>query len=144
MVTILVIDDERQVRDVVRDILRDEGYRVIAAAHGLDGLGVLKTVMVDCILCDLMMPVMAGDAFAAALHADPRYRHIPVLIMSAAPNALPLAPGTYAGIIEKPWTILKLLATITAALGAATPALPGDDRPAMSGMAGPDGPIIAA
>lgn len=116
MPTILVIDDELLVREVVHDILRDEGFQVVSAAHGKDGLGVLRIVAVDLILCDLMMPVMAGDVFAATLHADPRYQHIPLLITSAAPKAIPLAAGTYTGVLEKPWTIPHLLTTIASAL----------------------------
>jgi CheY-like chemotaxis protein len=125
--------------------LRDEGYHVLSAAHGRDGLGVLKVVAVDLILCDLMMPVMAGDVFAATLHADPRYQHIPLLMMSAAPTAMPLAPGTYTAVIEKPWTIPQLLTTIATALApthaASVPAMPA--QPGSVGGA-PDGPITAA
>ena len=137
MATILVIDDEPLVREVVRDILRDEGYHVVSASHGQEGLGMLRTVAVDLILCDLMMPVMAGDVFAATLHADLRYQDLPLLIMSAAPKAIPLAPGTYTGVIEKPWTIPHLLHHISRALETRSPEIapgsPSDrllDRPA--------------
>ena len=143
MPTILVIDDEPLVREVVRDILRDEGYQVVSASHGKDGLGVLRTVAVDLILCDLMMPVMAGDVFAATLYADPRYQHIPLLIMSAAPKAIPLAPGTYTGVIEKPWTIPHLLHSINTALGARTYG-PTDEPPTSFLVGDANGPIPAA
>jgi CheY-like chemotaxis protein len=144
MPTILVIDDERRIQDVVRDILRDEGYHVVSAAHGLDGLGVLKVVAVDLILCDLMMPVMAGDIFAANLHADLRYLHIPLVMMSATPKALVLARATYTAMIEKPWTILHLLATITTTLETAARSCPGSKRPFLCGPGGSDGPAITA
>jgi CheY-like chemotaxis protein len=144
MPTILVIDDERLIRDVVRDILRDEGYHVVSAAHGQAGLGVLKVVAVDLILCDLMMPVMAGDSFAANLHADLRYLHIPLVIMSATPKALVLARGTYTAMIEKPWTILHLLATITTALETAARSWPHSTRRSLCGPGGADGPALTA
>jgi CheY-like chemotaxis protein len=145
MPTILVIDDEPTVRDVVHDILRDEGYHVVSACHGKDGLGVLRTVAVDLILCDLMMPVMAGDAFAATLHADPRYQDIPLIIMSAAPKALPLAPGTYTAVLEKPWTILALLTTITTALGQPSQsAVRNSAAIPPHGLIPPDGPVPSA
>lgn len=121
MPTILVIDDEPLIRDVVRDILRDEGYFVVSAGHGRDALRVLSTVAVDLILCDLMMPVMAGDVFATALRADPRYQAIPLLIMTANPKSLSLPGGAYTAVLEKPWTILHLLTSITAALGPIAP-----------------------
>src|SRR5688500_17755008 len=88
----------------------------------------LKTVVVDAILCDLMMPVMAGDVLATTLHADPRYAAIPLIMMSAALDRTRLPAGMYTAVIEKPWTIPQLLTTIATALApthaASAPAMP--------------------
>jgi CheY-like chemotaxis protein len=145
MATIFVIDDEPAVRQVVHDILTDEGHHVISAIHGEDALAQLKTVVVDLILCDVMMPTMAGDVLAATLHADPRYTTIPLIMMSAALDRTRLPVGTYTAVLEKPWTIPQLLTTIATALvpnhTANAPVVPPTPEPPFGA---PDGPICAA
>lgn len=62
MKTILVIDDEVSLVQVMRLVLRDEGYEVLTAWNGQDGLTVLVGHPVDLIICDVMMPIMSGPA----------------------------------------------------------------------------------
>jgi CheY-like chemotaxis protein len=144
MTTILVIDDEPTVRAVVHDVLVDEGYTVITAANGADALERLKTVVVDLILCDQMMPVMPGEAFAQALRADPRYQALPLILMSAVATASIQSRSLYTAVVEKPWTIDGLLRAITAALGpSAAVTAPWAATIMPDGLA-PDGPVSAA
>lgn len=109
MATILVIDDEPTVRNLLYDILTDEGYHVVRTADGIEGLVCLKTIVVDLILCDIMMPLMDGNAFATRLRADDRYDHLPLVMMSAAASQNTLPPALYTAFLEKPFTIPALL-----------------------------------
>jgi CheY-like chemotaxis protein len=133
MPTILVIDDEPTVRNLLYDILVDEGYHVVRASDGVEGLVCLRTVVVDLILCDIMMPHMDGNAFAARLRAEARYDHLPLVMMSAAANKNILPTEMYTAFLEKPFTIPALLDLLDriAADSAATGFLPlgGDNLP---------------
>lgn len=126
MPTILVIDDEPTVRNLLYDILVDEGYHVVRASDGAEGLVCLRTVVVDLILCDIMMPNMDGNAFATRLRADARYDHVPLVMMSAAAEQNILPREMYAAFLAKPFTIPALLDILEriAADSAATGFLP--------------------
>jgi CheY-like chemotaxis protein len=116
MPTILVVDDEPTVRQVLHDVLADEGYHVLVAASGPQALTTLTTVVVDLIVSDLMMPGMSGVDLLTTLRADPRFAALPIVLMSAAPPpaTLPLDPRTR--FLAKPWTIPQLLEAIAVLL----------------------------
>jgi CheY-like chemotaxis protein len=82
---ILVVEDDRVVREVVSDALLDAGYAVAGAADGADALYQLRDHPADAILLDLMMPVMDGWTFLDVIAHDADLHSIPVGIMSAAP-----------------------------------------------------------
>ena len=82
---LLVVEDDPDHRAIVRDILEEEGYRVDTAVHGQDALDQLTSMagaLPDLILLDMLMPVMDGWAFMAALKARPVLSTIPVLVTS--------------------------------------------------------------
>lgn len=79
---VLVIDDNRDVRDYVNSLLRGE-YTVIAAANGEEGCMAAIANVPDIIICDVMMPVMDGLECCRRLKAEPRTSHIPVLMLTA-------------------------------------------------------------
>lgn len=83
--TILVIEDNVYVRSLLADVFEMEGYSVLQAGQGAEALAIMEDRQVDVILTDLRMPVMDGLKFATALRADGRYRHIPVVLLSATP-----------------------------------------------------------
>jgi CheY-like chemotaxis protein len=89
MRTIVIIDDDRELRDTLRDVLEAEGWRVEAAADGALGLACL-TALVErgappsLVLLDLMMPVMDGWQLSRAMAEDPRLAVVPVLVLSAS------------------------------------------------------------
>ena len=79
---ILVVDDELPIRELVAQVLEDEGYLVEQAANGSEALLKVQLVRPDVIVLDLMMPVMDGWTFAQACHTlsgEP----IPILVLSA-------------------------------------------------------------
>ena len=82
---ILIIEDDREISDTIRDILIDEGYRVEIASNGqaaLDHLGGTLPLP-DVMLLDIMMPIMNGYDFRTIQLADPRLRDIPIIALSA-------------------------------------------------------------
>jgi CheY-like chemotaxis protein len=90
---ILVVEDDLDARESLRDILHDEGYAVHTAADGQEALGVLARIPLPCvILLDLMMPGMNGWDFLDAL--GDALGEIPVVIVSAyqAPAGFPVLP----------------------------------------------------
>jgi CheY-like chemotaxis protein len=84
--TVLLVEDDEDIRASIAEILKDEGFQVIGAADGDDALRYLQAAAEPprLILLDLMMPVMDGWAFRAAQLADERLAKIPVVILSAA------------------------------------------------------------
>jgi CheY-like chemotaxis protein len=83
--TILVVDDDPDVRDVLALVLELEGYAVERAIDGLDALLALRTAPLPAaIVLDLEMPSMAGVEFRAAQLRDPALARIPVLVLSAS------------------------------------------------------------
>ena len=85
MSTILVVEDNDDVRDMMTVTLELEGHEVYTAANGRQALAQLENGVRPCvILLDLMMPVMNGWEFRSALQRDPRFRDIPIVVISAA------------------------------------------------------------
>jgi CheY-like chemotaxis protein len=74
--TILVVEDDDEVRNVARRLLESLGAYVVVAENGRDGLNRLATIRPDAVLCDLSMPVMDGLEFARRVRQDPRYRQV--------------------------------------------------------------------
>lgn len=60
MNTVLVVDDEPDIRDVIHVYLRNEGYQVIEATNGEEALNIIKTTSVQLVILDVMMPIMDG------------------------------------------------------------------------------------
>jgi CheY-like chemotaxis protein len=86
----MVVDDEREIRESLADILRDEGYDVLEARNGRDALDVLQRARGAALPCviilDLMMPVMDGQQFRAEQLRDAELAGIPVVVVSADSN----------------------------------------------------------
>lgn len=109
--TLLVVDDEEDIRESLRMVLEFEGYQVHTAANGKEALELLAAAEPPCvILLDLMMPVMNGWEFAARLHADPATAAIPVIIVSAFQDRAQGLPCQ--GVLGKPVDLDTLMALI--------------------------------
>jgi len=114
---ILVVDDEKMVRDTLGQALADEGYLVDVAADGADALDRVHAARPDAILLDLMMPGMNGRQFLQALRDDPAYAHVPVLIMTAVHGLeVNLASIGASEVVEKPFNIDELLNKVALAV----------------------------
>jgi len=84
--TVLVVDDERELRELIVDVFSGEGYDVLAASDGVEALQLLGSLSCtqDCVVVsDLQMPRMSGRALLRAIRADQRLGHLRVLIVSS-------------------------------------------------------------
>ena len=108
MATILVAEDNDDVREMMAVALELEGHTVHTAANGRQALVQLENGVRPCvILLDLMMPVMNGWEFRAALQRDERFKDIPVVVVSAVgSDVLKRIPGE---ILPKPVDVDTLL-----------------------------------
>jgi CheY-like chemotaxis protein len=110
--SVLVVEDDADLRAAVADILEDEGFEVHVAENGQDALVELVHMgRRPClVLLDLMMPVMDGFTFMEQLRADPGMRHVPVVVCSASVN---VPPEGASAMLRKPFEIPVLLDTVS-------------------------------
>lgn len=114
--TVLVVDDEPSIRDLIVAVLQDEGYRAIGAGSGSRALELLPIERPDLIVMDIMMPEMDGREALRRIRTTPNLRHIPVVMMSAA--YVPEQIGEeIAAFLPKPFDLDHLLDTIANVLG---------------------------
>jgi two-component system, sensor histidine kinase and response regulator len=107
---ILVVDDEEDVRESLREVLEDEGYEVSVAADGQRGLAGMRRVRPCAVILDIIMPVMSGTEMYAAMQGDPELANIPVIISTSDPTRAP--SGVL--IMKKPVDLPRLLAAVEA------------------------------
>ena len=107
---VLVVEDEAESRDTLRELLELEGYQVETASNGKAALELLETIEPCVVLLDLFMPVMDGWQVINRLRTDGRLGRINVLIITSAghraPSDLP--------VLQKPINIDKLISTLAA------------------------------
>ena len=112
--TVLLVEDDHEIRVSVRNLLEDEGYRVLTATNGRTALEMLarSEVKPSLILLDLMLPVMDGWRFAERLRAIPELADIPIAVVSAYDE--PPAPPGIVGFLRKPLRDTTLLELVDA------------------------------
>ncbi|MFL5811983.1 MAG: response regulator [Bdellovibrionia bacterium] len=105
--TVLIVEDEPEIRTVLGQLLEQFGYRVIGATNGKAALEILEsTASPTAILLDMMMPIMNGDTFLEVLNSHSDLSEIPVIQMSAA---LLEKHKSACCAIDKPFGIEKLI-----------------------------------
>lgn len=119
-VTVLVVDDERSIRSVLREILEGAGYTVVEASDGREALEHFDRddPRVDIVLSDIMMPGMDGTALAVRLQSA--VRRVPVIAMTGLDDSVRasnLASSGVATVIPKPFDRATVLAALWAARG---------------------------
>lgn len=110
--TVLVVEDDLDIRQALTDILEEHGFGVMGARDGAEALGLLaSTSDLPClILLDLMMPVMDGATFREAQRGDPRLASIPVVVLSAHRDLERHAGSLDAvSILQKPPSVRELV-----------------------------------
>ncbi len=113
---ILIVDDERPLRELLASLFEDAGYRVRSAIHGRDALDQIEAARPDLIVMDLMMPVMGGLELYRRLKHRAETRAIPIIVMSAG-LAPPDELGDPDAFIAKPFDLI----TVEAAVGRILP-----------------------
>lgn len=86
--TIMLVEDEESLRDLIQDELSAKGYNVVTARNGLEGLRKLQETELDLIICDRAMPAMTGYEFLERLRGIyPQYKDIPFVFLTALTDA---------------------------------------------------------
>ena len=113
--TILVVDDDPSVREMIGRVLAAEGYPVLSASTGAEAVEIAASNRIDLVLLDLNMPGQGGwDTFEKLTSNDPL---LAVIIVTARPGQLFTALGAGVGaLLEKPLDFPKLLETVRAVL----------------------------
>jgi CheY-like chemotaxis protein len=112
---VLVIDDDDELRETVREVLEDQGFTTAGAADGEQGLAYLRqSPRPDVILLDLSMPVMDGATFRQLQRADPALADIPVILFSAAAGLdEKVRELGVDAVIKKPISLAQLVACVS-------------------------------
>ncbi len=120
---VLVVDDEEDIRKILRRILTEKGHRVIEADRGLLALRLVKENVPDLIVLDAMLPELHGFDIARRIKGSEKYGHIPIIMISAVYRGWRIAEdlkNSYGieAYIEKPFRIAEVVAAVTRALSA--------------------------
>ncbi|MGG4141498.1 response regulator transcription factor [Paenibacillus algorifonticola] len=116
MPTVLVVDDDSEIRDVIHVYLRNEGYHVVEAADGLEALNAIKTSTIQLVILDVMMPHMDGIKACFKIR---EISNIPIIMLSAKEEDIDKITGLTTGADDymiKPFNPLELLARVKAQL----------------------------
>lgn len=111
--TILIIDDEASIAEVMAEVLLDEGYATLTANHGREALALIATCRPDLMLLDLFMPEMSGLDVLAHMQHDAALALIPVVMMTAGSiSDLDLSHKGVIQVMSKPFSLDELIATV--------------------------------
>lgn len=113
--SVLLVEDDDDIREVIQDALERRGYAITAVEDGREALEHLEAVEIkpSLILLDMTMPTMSGWEFLAEQAKHPSIAGIPVVVLSAMTNLdKPSAAKQWAGVLTKPVSLEKLLKTV--------------------------------
>ncbi len=122
--TVLTIEDQPDIRRLIRMTLEFKGFEVLEASTGEAGLASAQSSRPDLVLLDVLMPGIGGLSAAERLRGDPALRHIPIVMLSALGSASDIDAGLETGAsayLTKPFSPVALL-DLVARLIAETPA----------------------
>lgn len=115
---LLLVDDEASYRELLAEVLREEGHEVTVAADGAEAVAAMRLLPPDLLLLDLMMPTMTGAEVVVAMAGDPHLASIPVLLVSGSDPGEALRSGAnVVGCVRKPVRLDALLQKIATILG---------------------------
>ena len=112
---VLVIDDSNTIRRSAEIFLRQGGYQVVLAEDGFDALANVNDHAPELIFCDLLMPRLDGYQTCAIIKRNPRFAHVPVIMLSSKDGLFDKARGRMVGSEEyltKPFTKEQLLRAV--------------------------------
>jgi CheY-like chemotaxis protein len=109
--TILLVDDEYSIVEVLAHLLGEEGYTVVTAANGQEALDRVSETTPDLVITDQMMPLMSGVDLFRALMKIPSLRRVPVILITSAPLRA-ARELRWADLIPKPFDLDELLRAV--------------------------------
>lgn len=116
---IVMVEDERDMAELVARRLRREGYLVDLATHGTEGFDLIRAQPPDLVLLDIMLPGMSGTEIATRLRDDPRTSSVPIIMLTAKSEESDIVVGLKFGAddyVTKPFSMSVLVARIDALL----------------------------
>ncbi len=128
--SILIIEDDEDIQELVRYNLTREGYRLKSVVSGEEGLRAAKAEVPDVILLDLMLPGIDGLELCRMLKADPKVRHIPIVMLTAKGEEADVVAGLELGAddyVTKPFSVKVLVARLRTLLRRKAKAEAADD-----------------
>lgn len=119
--TILIVEDEEAVRELEKFILESEGYEVMEARDGLEGLAKAEFRKPDLILLDLMMPDVSGGRMFDEMKEHPHTAGIPIIVVTGKPDAHEMFDDAIGpnNVVMKPFEADTLLERIRSHIGEA-------------------------
>jgi two-component system, chemotaxis family, chemotaxis protein CheY len=117
---VMTVDDSRTMREMVAFTLRKAGFEVSEAEDGRHALKVLQTTPADVVITDLNMPNMDGVTLIRTLRADPKWRAVPILMLTTESDAAKKADGKNAGAtgwLVKPFDPARLIDIVNRVCG---------------------------
>lgn len=114
MATLLVVEDDQSLLELLIGVLEDEGHTVVTAKNGLSALGMVLGVQPDLIITDVMMAGIDGVEFCKRIQANPQTASFPIVLCSAAKEETVKDRCQYAAFIAKPFDLDHLLGVVAA------------------------------
>ena len=114
---VLVIDDSNTIRRSAEIFLRQGGHEVVLAEDGFDALAKVNDHVPELIFCDILMPRLDGYQTCAIIKRNPRFAHVPVIMLSSKDGLFDKARGRMVGsddYLTKPFTKEQLLRAVEA------------------------------
>lgn len=136
MKKVLVVEDERDLAELLAYNLEKEGYQVLLTGNGLEGLETARRELPDLILLDLMLPGMMGTEVCSSLRHSEKTRAIPVLMLTARGDEIDRVVGFEMGAddyIVKPFSMRELMLRIRAVIRRSSQDSAGSDRQITAG-----------
>jgi len=107
--TILIVDDERDIRDSLKEFFEEEGFGVVTASNGAEALEALQSGDLPCVvILDLLMPFVSGNEVYEEMQRTPRLAGVPVVVSTSDPSRAP--SGVL--IMKKPVDLGRLLSAV--------------------------------
>lgn len=111
--SLLIVEDDRDIQDSLREVLEMEGFQVEIVSNGQEALSFLeKGKPVNGILLDLMMPIMDGYEFLDHFYSKKNRQAIPIVVLSASPDAIRIATERNLRYVKKPIDLDLLLKAV--------------------------------
>lgn len=115
--TIVVVDDEAPLADIMASELEDEGYTILQAHDGLAALELVQRTGADLLITDFLMPGMTGLELARAIRSQDQFADLPIILVSGANGAVGRNhPDLFNAVLDRPYPAKRLVEQVEAVL----------------------------